>query len=187
MKRISRENGQDGLTLVELMVAVAILSILLSLGAPSLGGMLSKYRMRTAAHRLVAAMNLARIEAVSRNTPVTLCPVADSVLGSCGTDYAFGWRLFSNEDRDEVLDEGSDQLIHLFPALPKGFSVTNRLGTRVVADAVTWYPDGTARRNLSFQLCAPNSHGASAYSVVLNLVGRARVARGEGRCPGEAA
>lgn len=187
MKRISRQTGQDGLTLVELMVAVTILSILLSLGAPSLGGMLSKYRMRTAAHRLVGAMNLARTEAVSRNTPVTLCPVAAVVGESCGTNYALGWQLFSNENRDEVLDEGSGQLIHLFPALPEGFSITNRLGTRVVSEPVTWYPDGTSRRNLSFQLCAPNSDGASAYGVVLNLVGRARVARGEGRCPGEPA
>lgn len=180
-------NGQQGLTLVELMAAVAILAVLLSLGAPSLGEALARYRMRIAVHDLASAMSLARTEAMGRGVSVTVCPLAASPVGSCGENYARGWQVFSNLDRDGELDAAADEPIRVFSPLPKGYAVTNRQGTRVVTDRITWYPDGSARKNLTLLVCAPGRVGADSHAVVLNLVGRARVARGEGRCPGEPA
>lgn len=63
-----------GFTLVELIVAVAVLAVLLSLAAPSFRGLLEAQRMRSAAFDLMADLTLARSEALKRGANVVLTP-----------------------------------------------------------------------------------------------------------------
>lgn len=62
--------GQRGLTLVELVVALAIVAISATLAAPSFAQMIASYRVRAAADGILGALNFARTEALRRNTPV---------------------------------------------------------------------------------------------------------------------
>ena len=184
MKWNSRIRAPFGFTLLELMVVVAIVAVLLSLGAPALGRSLSLQRQRVAVQALFAGFNLARREAIVRAAAVTVCPLARTGAG-CGDDYRLGWQVFADPDRDQRRAAEREPLLRVYPALPPGMVVTNRAGTRTSDEAVTWYPDGTARRTLTLQLCDRHSGGGAAYSLVLNGVGRARIARGEGHCPGD--
>ena len=59
-----------GFTLVELLVAVAVLSASAMLAAPSIGQMVANRRVQSAAQNLLDALNSARAEAVRRNAPV---------------------------------------------------------------------------------------------------------------------
>ncbi len=59
-----------GFTLVELMVTVAVLGLLLVLGAPALRGVVENGRIRAAAESWQYGLTLARSEAVRRNTLV---------------------------------------------------------------------------------------------------------------------
>jgi len=59
-----------GFTLVELMVTVAVLGLLLVLGAPSLRGVIENGRIRAAAESWQYGLTLARSEAVRRNALV---------------------------------------------------------------------------------------------------------------------
>jgi type IV fimbrial biogenesis protein FimT len=183
VKWSSRKRTPCGFTLLELMVVIAIVAVLLSLGAPAIGRGLALQRQRAAIQALSAGFNLARREAIIRASAVTVCPLADRV-GECGEDYAAGWQVFADPDRDQQPGDTRESLLRVYPALPPGLVVTNRAGTRVAGEAVTWYPDGTARRTLTLQLCDRQVRGDDAYSLVLNGVGRARRGRGEGHCPG---
>lgn len=62
-----------GFSLIELMVAVAILAILLALAVPSFQDMIQRNRVRTAAADLTTGLNLARAEAIKRGLSVSLC------------------------------------------------------------------------------------------------------------------
>lgn len=55
---------QRGLTLLELVIAMVIAALLLSLSVPSLAGWLARHRVRAAAQHLAADMGEARHEAV---------------------------------------------------------------------------------------------------------------------------
>lgn len=72
--------GHFGFTLVELMIAVAIMAVLLGMAAPSFQAWLTNTKIRTAAESVANGLQRARAEAVSRNTNVSF------VLGT-GTDW----------------------------------------------------------------------------------------------------
>jgi len=65
-------DSQNGFTLTELMVAIAIIAIVASLTAPSFSGMIDKQRLQGAADRFYADLQLTRSEAIKRHTTVTL-------------------------------------------------------------------------------------------------------------------
>ena len=182
MKWISHQSPARGFTLVEMLVVISIVALALSLVAP-VGRGLALQRQRAAMQSLITAFNLARQEAIIRAEAVTVCP-RDDTAGECGADYAAGWQVFADRDRDQRRDAGGEAPLRLGSPLPPGLQVTNRAGTRVADEAVTWFPDGTARRTLTLQLCDSQTDAGDVYSLVLNGVGRARVARGEGQCPG---
>lgn len=60
----------SGFTLVELMVTVALLGILASLGVPSFQTWIQNTKIRTAAESIQSGMQKARAEAVKRNVSV---------------------------------------------------------------------------------------------------------------------
>ena len=84
MNRFSLRHNR-GITLVELMVALTVLAILLSLGVPSFRDLLAAQRVRSAAYSLVSDLVLARSEAVKRGSPV--------VLTAAATGWADGWTV----------------------------------------------------------------------------------------------
>ena len=72
----------SGFSLIELVIAIAIAGILLSLGLPALSAYSNNIKLRAAAESLMSGLQLARAEAVRLNTRVELIltnapPIAD--------------------------------------------------------------------------------------------------------------
>lgn len=61
-----------GLTLMELVIALAVIAILATSAAPSLAAMVARHRVKAAADTLAAHLAEARFEAVRRGLPVHL-------------------------------------------------------------------------------------------------------------------
>jgi type IV fimbrial biogenesis protein FimT len=72
--RIAQPGGgrrrQRGVTLIELMLALLVLAVLLTLGVPSFKAWLQNTQIRTATDALMNGLQIARTEAVRRNTIV---------------------------------------------------------------------------------------------------------------------
>lgn len=73
-----------GMTLIELMVAVAIFGLLMALGSASFSNWMQNLQTRTAAEAILNGVQVARSEAVKRNmsTIFVLCDVAAGGNGS---------------------------------------------------------------------------------------------------------
>ncbi len=67
----------DGFTLVELMVTVAMLAILSAIAFPSFQSTLRSNRVATATNEMIAAIALARSEAVRNNRGSSICASSD--------------------------------------------------------------------------------------------------------------
>ena len=78
-------NASRGFTVVELVIAMSILAIIVSLAAPSLSSVIVVQQVKAAAQDVYASLSVARSEALTRNTNVTVAPVAG--------DWAKGWTV----------------------------------------------------------------------------------------------
>lgn len=91
-----------GFTLLELMIAVTVLAIGMSIAVPSFTDIIRRNRLTTQTNNLMSALAIARSEAVKRGTSVTVCP-ANALTGP-GADQCSGvdnwaqngWIVFSD-------------------------------------------------------------------------------------------
>lgn len=67
---LTRYLWQQGVSLVEIMIGLAIVALLLSAGVPSFATFMQNSRIRNGAEAIQNGLNLARAEAVRRNTSV---------------------------------------------------------------------------------------------------------------------
>jgi type IV fimbrial biogenesis protein FimT len=179
-----QSSSNFGFTLIELMLVVAVLAITLTVAVPSMQRTIHSSQLRTETSRLLSAINLARSEAIANNTIVSLCPssyVSDG-LATCSRNYADGWLVFTNSNRDRDVDEGVDKIVKVFEGLPRGYSLTNKAGSEDAFELISYRPDGSSRRNMTLLLCSPPSWSIPSWSIVMNIVGRPRVARAWGQC-----
>lgn len=85
-----------GFTLVELVVTIAIVSILLAVAAPAMTGFLADQAVAGNADEFAAAVRFSRTEAIKRGRAVTMCastnPAADAP--ECDADdWGTGWAI----------------------------------------------------------------------------------------------
>lgn len=186
MDRMSIRKPARGLTLVELMLVVALLAIFTVVAVPGFQGLQQRTQMRSEATRLLAALNLARSEAVRRNLPVSLCPSSYAVSGvlACDGDYRGGWIVFNNPDRGPDVAPGS--LVQAYAPMHPQLQLSNRNGTLLTDELITFLPDGSAGRNRTLMICSLAQPRLASWSLVMNIVGRSRLVRGWGECPREA-
>lgn len=86
---------QSGFSLVELMVAVAILGILSAVAVPSMQNLIAESRLSAQVDVLVAGLNQARTLATSSRKAITVCGVADpNTATACGSDWANGFIIY---------------------------------------------------------------------------------------------
>lgn len=103
-----------GLTLIELVVTIAVLSIVLAVAVPSLSDFAANNQLVSAKSAFAASVALARTEAAKRGKPVIVKAAAG---GSGGNEYAGGWELYVDENADGSVGSG-DTLVRRYEALP---------------------------------------------------------------------
>ncbi len=94
---------QNGFTLIELMIAIGLTGLLLSMAVPALDIFVSNARQTGAINDFVSTIHQARSTAVTTNTRVTICPSAGGT--DCeSVDWNDGWIVFSDPDSDRTVD-----------------------------------------------------------------------------------
>lgn len=77
----------QGFTLLELMIVVTLIALMMMLAAPSISVWLQNLKVRNVGESIVSGLQLARMEAIRRNTRVTFSMVS-STDASCGMSAA---------------------------------------------------------------------------------------------------
>lgn len=98
---------QNGFTLIELVVTVAVLSIVIGMAVPGFNAMIKRSQSQTLGRDILEALNYARSEAVKRGARVTICPSTDGLKCLNATNWAKGWMVFV----DGALTDGAVPVI----------------------------------------------------------------------------
>jgi type IV fimbrial biogenesis protein FimT len=169
-------------TLIELVFALAIAGLLLGLAVPMYGTWIAEYQVMNFARDLAGNMNTARSEAIKRGFRVNLCKSADHRTCASAGDWAQGFVVYLDIDRDGQVDIGEAALRVGEAAAP---GITAR-GNRPIADYVSYTSLGTARLlngGLQMGTLTVCRSGQKAVDVVLANSGRARIQKTTTMCP----
>lgn len=143
-------HSAHGLTFIELMLALAVIAVLVSIGIPSLAAFVQESRMVAAGNRVVTTLNLARSRAVFERAHTMMCPSTDGRTCTGGNRWDNGWIVFSDGDRSGQPTRESDLL-----RVEEGFeNIHADSGGRT---GIRYKPDGMAHGfNLTIKLCHPD-------------------------------
>ncbi|MBO2627819.1 GspH/FimT family pseudopilin [Shewanella algae] len=162
---------QLGFSLLEVMVAMALLAVLASVGAPSLKSLYEGYRAQTGIKQVQQLLQFARNQAISYGVRVSVCALKD---GRCEADaWQQGVTVFSDRNGNLALDD-DDKLLFQSGA----FDSQDIL--RYNRDAIRFLPDGLATgTNGTFKYCPGQANSPHSEALVINQAGRIRHSQDE--------
>lgn len=113
----------EGFTLVEIMIVLAIMSILFAIALPAFQDFQNGARRTAAINLLMADLNQARSEAIKRNRRSLVC-VRNTAGDACGsgTSWQNGWFVCIDENNDDMCDAGT--ILNMRPALDSRLTLT---------------------------------------------------------------
>ncbi|MFN3751954.1 MAG: GspH/FimT family pseudopilin [Thiobacillus sp.] len=167
-----------GVTLVELLVVLAVASILLSIAVPGYAYLVGTSRLAAVTNDFVTAFHLARSEAIKRGMRVTVCKTRDALAAAPACDAGATWEqgrlVFVDGGTRGVLDS-SDRLLRVQGRVT-GVTITP---PHNYSRYVSYLPSGTSQgsgnlANGTLSLCAAGSR----RDIVVNTAGRLRLEAG---------
>ena len=129
-----------GVTLVELLTVIAIVSILMAIGLPSYRYIQNSYRISGEVNGLVGDLQFARAEAIKEGETVTACISTDGATCAAGAPgWQSGWIVFADLNDDQTVDSGDTILRVQAP-----FTSTDTFDSDSGLTAVTFNREGFA-------------------------------------------
>lgn len=159
-----------GLTVIELMVALAVLAVIATTAVPAMGRFVEQQRLTATANTLVGHLQFARGQAISNNTLVAACPSSDGASCTGGNRWEDGWIIYLDPDKAGQPAEPED-VLRVVDARPEHVMHSGgRYRVRFKASGVAY---GT---NLTIRVCTRGNPEA-ARAVIVSNPGRVRATR----------
>lgn len=156
-----------GISLLELLIALGITSLLIANALPSFAPILERYHSRMVQHTVLKAFWDARADAVTHGLPVVICGSGDGV--NCDYNWNESMIVFRDNNRDEVFN-GEDTMLYRKAIVPEGASLrTYRRYFRV-----RWMGNLASHPD-SFRYCSYSGKERMNWRAAVNRVGKVRI------------
>ena len=172
---------ENGFTIIELMITLAVAAVVMGVAAPSLGGFVKNSALRNQVYDMLSSITTARSEALKNGSRVVMCRSANPLAAtpSCGgtTDnWSTGWLLFISQDSNTVYNAGTDVLVKVGMPAP---SQINVLSNGTGNNYLVFNPDGTLDETGAAQSAVCDDRGTGhGRLITVGLVGRPNLTTG---------
>ncbi len=172
--------GQKGLTLIELIVAIAIAALLLTLAAPGFQLVSAKVKRSSAITSMTGAFHFARGESLKRGEILTLCASSDGAqcAPEASPDWGKGWLLFEDANRNRQVNAG-ESILRSHDAVPGTYTITGDAG---IGKGVLFLSNGFPQLSGTFAYQETHSNSPCAGTLSLSVVGRITVNFNDDNC-----
>ncbi len=162
-----------GFTLVELMVALIVALVFLSLAIPSMGWFANNNRAAGLANDFTKAVTVARSESLKRGVPVSLCSSTDQATCAGSTDWSTGWIVFTDNSGTAGTLDDTDALIYIQDALKGNISFSTTV------ESVRYNATGAlaTASNITFSLTPKNCDNDQRRDITIRPQGYSTVAK----------
>jgi type IV fimbrial biogenesis protein FimT len=181
-KRRSIDNiSATGVTAIELLVVISIISVLMGVAIPSFVSLTQSNRVAGEINALSGDIQFARAEAIKEGLPVSICASADGTSCLGANTWNRGWIIFSDPNQNQVVDAGETVLRKQIPwASTDTFTANNNIA------AFSYSRDGFALAlpgTVTWTLHTAPVNTSASRCIAVNIVGHMQVQQpGTGSC-----
>ena len=171
---IHMKKKNHGFTLIELIVTVAVFSILAAMVAPSFTSFTDSSRRASQVNVLSGALSYARSEAIKRNSTVSMCARTSNAETCSGANsWQNGWLVFDDVDGNGSLGIG-DTLLRVFNPIASGSTIVETSATPLTV--ITYKGSGFLTvASAEFKYCGVNNKSSNSRAIIISRTGRARL------------
>jgi len=158
-------NQYKGLTLFELLLCIAVLSIAFTLSSHSIPGWINHARLTSTLNNLVGLIHYAKTHAIVEEASVTICPIQD---GKCNGNYwGTNTVAFVDKNNNQALDKDE-------PILRYTDKSSDKVVIKSSRDQIVFYRGGTLASPVSVYICVFDNIMDMSRGFTISLQGRIR-------------
>jgi len=113
-----RSANQTGVTLLELLITMVILTVIISMAIPASSKLIELSQAKSVTQQIYRAIQFTRAEAIKRGESVVICPL-DIATGVCSSDWSQALMSFPDSDGDGALS-GPEKVLLTVPEVTAG-------------------------------------------------------------------
>lgn len=155
-----------GFTLLELMTAIAVLAVLMGIGVPAFTSIMRNSQIAAESGNLVAALTLARSEALKRGVRVSVCGAAGANVCAAPANWSNGWIVFVDDFGAIGTIDPNDEPLQSWTAPANGVVVNT------AAQSVTFTRTARAELEASFNVLKAGCTGTQQRQIDVKFSGR---------------
>ena len=182
---------QSGISLIEILVTLTIVSILGALAAPNIQAFLQNSQIRSVTDEFVSSLYRTRSEAVKRGNRVTICAsnAAQTDCDPAANSFSDGWIVFTDYDDSGTLtanttlfdttgdgvNDTAEEILHVSGAPSGNFEIVTNSPSPANNRRLTYRSNGLVSGSAMFSYLITDTATSDQHArIYLNTTGRIR-------------